>query len=230
MATVEFVPWPKIARLNREIIVTEKIDGTNAAIVIKPLAEMDHILGEPTFHEDRIRFFDGDANNLTAFVKDHAVFVQSRKRFIVPGRDNYGFAAWVREHAEALVDVLGPGAHYGEWWGKGIQRGYGMDHRVFSLFNTTRWGDKYDMLERGVDGLSVVPVLYSGNFNSTWIDIALESLGKSGSYAAWDAGVRTLPEAEGIVVYHTAANTSFKVTLRDDEAPKGAAGHALDEG
>ena len=27
-----FVPFPKITRLNREIVVTEKIDGTNASV------------------------------------------------------------------------------------------------------------------------------------------------------------------------------------------------------
>ncbi len=29
---IDFVPFPKIARLNREIIITEKIDGTNASV------------------------------------------------------------------------------------------------------------------------------------------------------------------------------------------------------
>jgi hypothetical protein len=37
---VEFVPFPKIARLSREIIVTEKIDGTNALICILESGEM----------------------------------------------------------------------------------------------------------------------------------------------------------------------------------------------
>lgn len=32
--TLEFQPWPKIARLNRDIVITEKIDGTNAAVHI----------------------------------------------------------------------------------------------------------------------------------------------------------------------------------------------------
>lgn len=32
--TTEFVPFPKMARLSREIIVTEKIDGTNGQIYI----------------------------------------------------------------------------------------------------------------------------------------------------------------------------------------------------
>lgn len=36
----EFQPFPKIARLSREIIVTEKIDGTNASICIFESGEM----------------------------------------------------------------------------------------------------------------------------------------------------------------------------------------------
>ena len=31
---IEFKEFPKIARLNREVIVTEKIDGTNAAVIV----------------------------------------------------------------------------------------------------------------------------------------------------------------------------------------------------
>src|SRR5690606_40023600 len=64
---------------------------------------------------------------------------QSRKRLITPTADNFGFARWAFERAEILAPSLGEGLHYGEWWGKGIQRGYGMDTRVFSLFDTSRW-------------------------------------------------------------------------------------------
>ena len=35
---IEFQEWPKIPRLNRDITITEKIDGTNAAVGI---AEVD---------------------------------------------------------------------------------------------------------------------------------------------------------------------------------------------
>lgn len=38
--TIEFQPWPKIARLNREITITEKIDGTNAAVIITEEGEV----------------------------------------------------------------------------------------------------------------------------------------------------------------------------------------------
>ena len=31
---MEFSPFPKIARLSREIVITEKLDGTNASIFL----------------------------------------------------------------------------------------------------------------------------------------------------------------------------------------------------
>ena len=34
MSEVEFKAFPKIARLNREIVVTEKIDGTNSCVIV----------------------------------------------------------------------------------------------------------------------------------------------------------------------------------------------------
>ena len=40
MVDMEFTPFPKIARLSREIIITEKIDGTNASICILETGEM----------------------------------------------------------------------------------------------------------------------------------------------------------------------------------------------
>src|ERR1044072_4291110 len=101
----EFTPFPKIGRLDKDMVVTEKIDGTNAAIVI---------------------------------TEDGVIYAQSRKQFITPDKDNAGFANWVQEH-ELELEALGPGVHFGEWWGSGIQRGYGLDHKRFSLFNTGRW-------------------------------------------------------------------------------------------
>lgn len=38
--SIEFQPWPKIARLNREITITEKIDGTNAAVIVTEEGEV----------------------------------------------------------------------------------------------------------------------------------------------------------------------------------------------
>jgi hypothetical protein len=223
--TIEFEPWPKIARLNRDCIVTEKIDGTNAAVVI-----VEHSFGAE-FKADPNRIaIVLDEKHITDGVPDfeYHVFAQSRTRFITPekGRDNYGFAAWVKANAEALVSTLGPGRHFGEWWGAGIQRGYGLtgNDKRFSLFNVHRWAQHVAALEETVPGLSVVPVLYEGLFSTDGIDSALDALEGYGSFAVPD-----FDRPEGIVVWHDAARLSFKVTLEGDEAPKGAIGHARDQ-
>ena len=136
--TLEFVPFPKIARLNRAVIVTEKLDGTNASI---------HV-GE-----------------------DGSVRAASRTRWITPEDDNFGFAAWVRDNEEHLRG-LGPGSHFGEWWGAGIQRRYGLDRKRFSLFNVSRWEvPKPTDVRAGC--CHVVPVLYQGSFDSARIAEAL---------------------------------------------------------
>jgi len=40
MNNIEFKEFPKIARLSRECIITEKIDGTNASILITDDGDM----------------------------------------------------------------------------------------------------------------------------------------------------------------------------------------------
>jgi len=187
---ITFEAWPKIARLNRGMVITEKLDGTNAAIII---------------------------------TDDGRIGAQSRSRLITPENDNYGFARWVSENEAALVDTLGPGRHFGEWWGAGIQRRYGLagsDKRL-SLFNTGRWTN--DSLA-AVPNLNTVPIMAAENFSAEAISTALERLRTLGSVAA-----PGFMDPEGIVVYLSAARTSFKVTLKGDEAPKGASAHEMDE-
>lgn len=208
MSAIEFEPWQKIARLNREIVITEKIDGTNAAIVIVPKGDID---------------FDGHYHQLIAEVDDFFVFAQSRTRFITPLDDNYGFAKWVAANAPTLVEYLGEGRHYGEWWGAGIQRKYGFigSDKRFSLFNVARWGD-IDVND--IVGLHVVPMLYRGQFDTWVVDSVMRELRRYGSVAA-----PGFMRPEGVVIYHTAARQLFKVTLEGDDAPKGPEGHRLDQ-
>jgi hypothetical protein len=114
-----FKPWPKIPRLSKEkFSITEKIDGTNACIVIDHLDPKS--VNTPPYSLARV----GNVN----------IAAQSRTRFLSPTNDNFGFARWVVENADALSE-LSEGYHFGEWWGQGIQRGYGMPEKVFSLFN-----------------------------------------------------------------------------------------------
>lgn len=181
----EFQPFPKIPRLYRDVVITEKLDGTNGCIVIS----------------------DEGGPSVTA---------QSRNRTITPDNDNYGFATWVYDNAGALYDNLGVGYHFGEWWGQGIQRGYGLDKKVFSLFNAKRWWPAYVDSILPVECLDVVPILYSGPFQADAINETAEQLRASGSRAA-----RGWMKPEGIVVFHTQAQQLFKVLLENDDQPKG---------
>lgn len=219
---MEFKPFPKIARLNRDIVVTEKIDGINAAIGIADeelLAcwETGTVMGQSV------------VVNLPEYAGSLLVYAQSRNRIITPEDDNSGLARWVRENAVILAATLGAGIHFGEWWGSGIKRGYSLPkgEKRFSLFNTKRWGTPEWVQGLSVPGLGVVPVLYQGPFHdggltTTPWDWALTQLRRHGSAAS-----PGFMRPEGVVVYHTAANSMFKVTLENDEAPKSLAGELI---
>jgi len=192
----EFVGFPKISRYSREILVTEKIDGTNGCIFI----------GE-----------DGE------------FLVGSRKRWITPEQDNYGFARWAKENKEELME-LGPGRHFGEWWGSGIQRGYGLTNgdKIFSLFNVTRWCPRgcepqqipcadpriVKMQDTLPICVGLVPVLWRGMFDDLDVTDILADMSHSGSRV-----VRGFMRPEGIVIYHVAGNVGFKKTF-DGDTPK----------
>lgn len=181
---MKFNNMQKIARLSRLCTVTEKIDGTNASIYIGGLETED----------------------------EGAFLIGSRTRWITPSDDNYGFAKWATAHKEELL-TLGPGHHFGEWWGLGIQRNYGLKEKRFSLFNSYRWSDTAGIRPACC---YVVPVLYEGLFNTPIIDSWLAALATDGSHAA-----RGFMNPEGIVIYHQAAKQLFKKTIEKDEQPKG---------
>lgn len=141
---------------------------------------------------------------------DGALYAGSRNRWITPADDNHGFARWVIDHEEELRR-LGPGSHYGEWWGAGIQRRYGLPEKRFSLFNSARWTDDVRPA-----CCHVVPVLYAGPFSTDAVDETLAALSARGSSAA-----PGFMDPEGAVVYLASARKLFKVTL-DGDGHKGA--------
>ena len=195
--SASFSEFPKMARLSRECLITEKIDGTNAQILI---------------------------------TEDGQMLTGSRTRWITPEYDNAGFARWAIEHRDELLQ-LGPGRHFGEWWGQGIQRKYGMSEKRWSIFNVGRWclhGETPQTIPtadpRTVKTQDIlppcchlVPVLYRGEFSTVFAEWTLADLAKGGSKAA-----PGFMKPEGIVVFHVAGNVGFKKTLEKDEIPKGA--------
>ncbi len=174
---IEFNEFPKIARFNRDVIVTEKIEGTNAQV-----------------------FIDDEGN----------IFAGSRNRWLTIDKDNFGFARWVEYNREELLK-LGPGRHFGEWWGNGIQRRYGLQEKRFSLFNTYRWTE-----DTCPKCCHVVPVLFADLFENLNTEYLLKQLEETGSMAA-----PGFMDPEGIVIFHTAASVMFKRTIKNDEKHKG---------
>ena len=174
----KFIPFTKISRLSRDMIITEKIDGTNACVWI----------GE-----------DGE------------IRAGSRTRWLTLLQDNEHFCKWVMANKDELMK-LGKGYHFGEWWGQGIQRNYGLKEKRFSLFNVSRWSDS----ETRPACCGIVPTLYVGMFDTAVIQDVLDDLAKGGSRAA-----PGFMNPEGIVIFHTASGELFKKTIKDDEKPKG---------
>jgi len=200
----QFEGFPKIPRYSRNCVITEKIDGTNAQIVIEPVL-MTVKEWENTHLPPLLYSFS------TVLVECVALYAGSRKRFISPEADNFGFASWAAMNFEELLK-LGPGRHYGEWWGQGIQRGYGLKEKRFSLFNTRKWNDP----SVRPSCCHVVPTIVVGEFDTPdLISGAMSILEDMGSFAA-----PGFMNPEGIVIYHTAANQLFKKTFKNDEKGK----------
>lgn len=198
----DYPAFPKIPRLLRECVISEKIDGTNGQIYIGPRLHGPKMDSGPIEHVSEL---DGTY-----------IYAGSRNRWLTPGADNFGFAKWVADHSATLLDILGPGTHYGEWWGQGIQRGYGQTQKNFSLFNTHRWAPvigEHGM--KGFESLRVVPSLWWGTFSTEVVSEVVDALREMGSRAA--PGFM-LPE--GVITYHTAAKQYFKTTLVDDQNRK----------
>jgi hypothetical protein len=173
----EYEKFPKIRRLDTVCVrITEKIDGTNGLVVVPEDPSLPLIVG-------------------------------SRNRVITPisvsgnkASDNFGFAQFVLENEKAFRD-LGPGKHYGEWYGQGIGRTYGLSERRFALFNTQR-----PLPEGSI--LTQVPLLYIRQLNGglAGLQSVMEALQVTGSKA-----VPGYMQPEGIVV--TVDNVNYKVVF-----------------
>lgn len=197
--SVVFQEFPKLPRLSREVLISEKIDGTNSSLLITDYGD---------------------------------ILTGSRTKWVTPQEDNKGFAAWVQGNKEEILK-LGPGRHFGEWWGSGIGRGYNLPkgEKRLSLFNISRWAlygtepklisevtNKYQDLLPECIGL--VPLIARGIFHTTLIDEAMDRLKTNGSFAS-----PGFMRPEGIVIFHISGNVGFKKTIENDEIPKSLITH-----
>lgn len=193
---VEFKEWPKIPRggPNEIVTITEKIDGTNACVIV----EISNVDGLP-----------------------HVVGAQSRTQLLAHNNsgvltrynDNYGFADWVIKNQHDLAS-LGEGYHYGEWAGEGIQKNHhNIKGKKFFLFNSERWRDGRQERPKCCE---CVPVLYEGplivqkmdgSYNA--IEVAMSDLWQSAKDGGW--------YPEGIVVWYHKGRRYEKHTFENAE-------------
>jgi hypothetical protein len=212
---IEFQPNPKMPRLFRDVICSEKIDGTSSCVIVQP---------------------------------DGTVQAGSKNRLLTLEQDNFGFCAFVKAHEDELRG-LGVGLHRGEFWGSGINRGYGCKNgeRHFSLFNVSRFNRQVweeneaarvareaEMAKRRSQPMvipgpclftpppaccEVVPVLSRGIFSTTCVNDCLDRLKRQGSVA-----MPGYDNPEGLVLFMESSGHLYKVTLENDGKAKGARG------
>ncbi len=129
--------------------VTQKLHGSNAQLLIYP-----------------------DENG------DMQLKAGSRSRWLEPGKntDNYGFADFIYNNKQDIMDKLGEGRHYGEWCGPGINYGEGLTQKKLILFNWRRWKEK-----ELPENFGTVPVLYTGKLSIDMVESVMEELKTNGS-------------------------------------------------
>ena len=152
-----------------------------------------------------------DGTNGQIYIGEDGEFLAGRTRWLNGQTgDNHGFFLWALEHKDELLK-LGPGRHFGEWWGQGIQRTYGLKEKRFSLFNTARWSDPAIR----PSCCSIVPILFEGMFDTARIEECIAKLRAEGSVAS-----PGFMKPEGVVCFHCQGNFSLKKTLEKDEEHK----------
>ena len=206
---MEFEKFGSLTRFSQGWTITEKLDGSNAQIALEVITEEN---------KNQNDLAVGLVNN-PVDGRDYRVFAGSRNKWLLPGKttDNFGFARWVQENLAELVK-LGEGRHFGEWYGSGIQRGYGLTggDKRFALFNAGRWSDA----DIRPECCEVVHTFLLDEYVDNPYAAAqgvMSMMETQGSYH-----IPGFMKPEGIVMFHRKSGTSFKKTFDYDEKGKWA--------
>ena len=176
--------------------ITEKVDGTNGLIYI------------------------GD--KYEAYYPYELIRFGSRNRWITTEDDNCGFANFFSQYKAELDDIIDlirlekgevekgySSQIYGEWFGKGIQRGYNLEAKFFMPFSEY-FATK--MIDAGIAHIKMPVTLYSGKFSVEILEGCMNKLKDEGSQV-----VPGYNRPEGVVVYFPKHNFRLKETF---EGPK----------
>ena len=193
----KFIEFPKMPRLSRDIIITEKIDGTNGQILITESSDI--------FVGSRTRWITPSDDNF-----GFARWVEGNKSEILKLGAGRHFGEW-----------WGNGIQRGYNLPKGEKR-----FSLFNVSRWCLYGNEPNVIPNSdpriikyqeilPECLYLVPELYRGIFDTKEIEDVLWDLKVNGSYAS-----KGFNKPEGIVIFHIAGNLGFKKTLEKDELPK----------
>lgn len=194
---LEFQEFPKLARLSREVIISEKIDGTNAQVLITEDGQI--------FTGSRTRWITPQDDNF-GFAK----WVEENKEEVLKLGAGRHFGEW-----------WGSGIQRGYNLPKGEKRFSLFNVSRWALYGTEpqRIINADPRIEKYQDVLpsciGLVPILYRGIFDTSVVDNVLRNLKEHGSAAS-----PGFMKPEGVVVFHVSGNLGFKKTIEKDEVPK----------
>ncbi len=215
MSTANYSSFPSIERLeNIYCIISEKVDGTNGLIEI-------HNPGSGCSSEQCTAFPCG----VKDCSEEPVIKFGSRNRYITFNDDNAGFANFFRHYEARFKDVAAdivlkelkvsgetltecqeqyPLRIYGEWFGSGIQRGYGLKDKFFMPFSTF-YAEK--LIEYQVPNIVKPNIMYTGKFSQEIANTCMQTLTN---------GSLVIPEfkrPEGIVIHFPKYNFRLKQTF-----------------
>lgn len=177
-----FKSFPKIPRLSNETFtISEKVDGSNGLIFI--------------------RIDPGYSSVMVAGSRSRWLYNDGTETW-----DNFGFGRWVRDNKDSLWG-LGAGYHFGEWYGQGINRNYGLKDRKFMLFDAKRYQGMHVFPEI-VQMERVFAANVSFDILMYTIDHVINDLYRDGSSI-----VRGYMKPEGIIVRSDLTNKVYKVLI-----------------
>jgi hypothetical protein len=194
---VDFKAYPKTHRIGTEqYTITEKVDGTNGVVYVHKAKPADFRVGKDRSYVkagSRSRWLEDDGS----------------KKW-----DNHGFGEWVMENERALIE-LPEGFHYGEWYGRGINRNYGLKDRRFMLFDYARY-DKLitnnNILGDLIETETVLADVVTYDYLSIAIKLNSACLSVEGS-----VHVRGFSDPEGLIIRSKLRPAVYKYIIRKDE-------------
>lgn len=167
----EFIKWSKTPHWDTvRLRVTQKLDGTNAQILIQEFTNSGMLghggksSGDYVIHAgSRTRWLGSETRT-----QKKGKGGISYERVTID--DNHGFYKWVMDNKEELTEKLGPGRYYGEWCGPGIQNGENLTERALFLFNPPK------NCENLPNGVHLVPQLFDGVVNLEEVGLEIHQI------------------------------------------------------